>query len=265
MSGGSPPSASTSNSSPARFSVAMSRSCSRWPGDSCGWSSPRLGVDEVGGKRARVPPEERVRERAVAPEEPGEVQAGEQVRERVEQLVAQVGHAGAGAAEEHPVGERELEVARDQHAVQAVRAAAYPADHLDHGHRFLAEPAEQPVLAPGEALRELLQRVDAPVVLDEAHDVPADAAGHLDEALVLPLLERLRPRQVQEVGMARAGDELQADGHRGTQARRPRRARGPARGTSRATRGAGTAGRPTSPPTARTGRARAGGPATAPA
>ena len=40
----------------------------------------RLGVDEVRGERAGVAPEERVRERAVAPEEAGEVQPDEQLR-----------------------------------------------------------------------------------------------------------------------------------------------------------------------------------------
>ena len=52
-----------------------------------------LGVDEVGGERAGVAAEERVRERAVAPEEAAEVQPDEQLGARVEQPPAQVGDA----------------------------------------------------------------------------------------------------------------------------------------------------------------------------
>ncbi len=78
----------------------------------------RLGVDEIGGERAGVAPEERVRERAVAPEEAAQVQAGEQLDERVQQLRAQVGNAARG--EQRAVRERELEVARDQHRVEVV-------------------------------------------------------------------------------------------------------------------------------------------------
>src|SRR5207244_178208 len=66
----------------------------------------RLGVDEIGGELARVAAEERVRERAVAPEEAREVQAREELGERVEQAVAEVGDATAG--EQDPVGEREV-------------------------------------------------------------------------------------------------------------------------------------------------------------
>ena len=52
-----------------------------------------LGVDEVGGERARVAPEERVRERAVAPEEAAQVEPDEQLGARVEQPAPQIGDA----------------------------------------------------------------------------------------------------------------------------------------------------------------------------
>ena len=62
-------------------------------------------------------------------------------------------------------------------------------------------------------LGQLLQRVDAAVVVDEAHDVAVDAAHDLDEALALPLRERLLPGQVEEVRMAGAREELELRGH----------------------------------------------------
>ena len=81
----------------------------------------RLGVDEVRGERARVAPEERVRERAVAPEEAAEVQPDEQLGARVEEPPAQVGDAAA--REEGAERERVVEVARDQRALEARRRA----------------------------------------------------------------------------------------------------------------------------------------------
>ena len=78
-----------------------------------------LGVDEVRGQRAGVAAEERVRQRAVAPEEPAQVQPREQLDECVQQMRAEVGDAAG--REERAVGQRELEVARDQDRVEVVR------------------------------------------------------------------------------------------------------------------------------------------------
>ena len=220
----------------------------------------RLGVDEVGGERARVAAEERVRERAVAPEEAAEVEADEQLRARVEQPPAQVGHAAAG--EEGPERQRVVEVPRDQDRVEVAAALGDDADGLDDRHLVGGERAEQPVLAPGELDRQLLERVqlrpERAVVLDEANDVAVDPAHDLDEALVLPLGERLVPGQVEEVRVAGARDQLQPGGQLSR-----RGARGRASGTSRATRAAARAAGPTWPPRRRTGRGGAGGPATA--
>ena len=91
-----------------------------------------LGVDEVGGERARIAAEERVRERAVAPEEAAEVEAHEQLRAGVEQAPAQVGDAAAG--EERPERERVVEVARDQDRVEVAAAVGDDADGLDDRH-----------------------------------------------------------------------------------------------------------------------------------
>ena len=167
----------------------------------------RLGVDEVRRQRAGVAAEERVRERAVAPEEAAQMQAREQLDEPVQEVRAQVGDAAAG--EERAVGERVLEVARDQHGVQVVAAAGDDPDRLDDRQALPLEAAQERPLAAGRTLGQLLQRVERAVVLDEAHDVAADAADQVDEPLRLPLLERLAPRQVEEVRMTGARDEVE--------------------------------------------------------
>ena len=105
----------------------------------------RLGVDEVGGERARVAAEERVRERAVAPEEAAEVEPDEQLGAGVEQAPAQVGDAAAG--EERAERERVVEVAGDQDRVEVRAAVGDDADGLDDGHLVGGERAQQPVLA----------------------------------------------------------------------------------------------------------------------
>ena len=55
-----------------------------------------LGVDQPGGERPRVAPEQGVRQRAVAPEEPGQVDPGQELGEGVEQRVPQVGQRRLG-------------------------------------------------------------------------------------------------------------------------------------------------------------------------
>ena len=174
----------------------------------------RLGIDEIGRERARIAPEERVRERAVAPEEPREVDADEQLGERVQQAVAQIRHARA--AEQAAVGQREVEVPRDQHGLGLVAVVPHVlrdhADGVDHGHDRIVQLAQQPVLEPRDARRQRLERVQPLAVADEAHDVAVDAARHLDQAIALPFVQRLAPRQVQEVRVPRAHEHLEARG-----------------------------------------------------
>jgi hypothetical protein len=169
----------------------------------------RLRVDEVGGERAGVAAEERVRQRAVAPEEAGEVQPDEQLGERGANRG--LGSGQRLAAEDQPVRKRELEVARDEDVRQVV-ALRDDADRLDRGDLAVGELAEQAVLAVGERRRELLQRVERAVQPDEADDVAADPAQHLDDALGGPLLERHVPRQLEERRLigARAEAEMWA-------------------------------------------------------
>ena len=75
-----------------------------------------LGVDEVGGEGAGVAAEEGVRERHVAPEEADDVQAHEQHGERVDEPGRGVGPQAL--REQRAVGQRELQVAGDEHDVE---------------------------------------------------------------------------------------------------------------------------------------------------
>ena len=117
-----------------------------------------LGVDEVGGERARIAAKERVRERAVAPEETAEVQADEQLRAGIEQAAAQVGHAAA--REERPERERVVEMPRDQDGFEIVTPVGDHADGLDDRHLVGGEAPQEPVLAPRDRRRQLLERVE---------------------------------------------------------------------------------------------------------
>ena len=141
-----------------------------------------------------------------------QVDPHEQLRERVQQAVAQIGHAGP--AEQAAVGQREVEVPGDQHRLRLVPVLAgtarHDADRLDDRHDRVGQLAQQPVLVPRDARRQRLERVQRLAVADEAHDVAVDAARDLDEALALPLGQRLAPGQVEEVGIARAHEHLEA-------------------------------------------------------
>ena len=116
-------------------------------------------------------------------------------------------------------------------ASRSLARLADDADDVDDRHLVRGERAEEPVLPARELGRQLLQRVDRAAVLDEADDVPVDAALDLDQPLRVPLFEGQTPGQVQEVRVAGARDELQASGHgaRPSGRSRPRPAVGRAR------------------------------------
>ena len=158
-----------------------------------------LGVDHVGRDRPGVGAEQRVRQGAVAPEDAGQVQPDQQLDERVDQLLG--GVVGAGAGEQVPVGHRVLEVPGDQDRRQVVRAVDADAQHRDGRQPLGLEVGEQGVLVPGQALVDLLERVDGAVRGREADDVPRDAAlRDLEHVLVVPVLEGLVPGQGQQTG-----------------------------------------------------------------
>src|SRR5436305_4514551 len=152
----------------------------------------RLGIDEIRGERAGIAAEERVRERAVSPEEAGEMQADEQLREcsRDRRLRCRQ-HA---ATEDQAVRKRELEKPRHEHGGQLVAVLRAPAvndaDRLDRRRLLALKRREQPVLTCRQPRRELLQCEQAPAELDEADDVAADAPLDLDEVALGPVLER---------------------------------------------------------------------------
>ena len=136
------------------------------------------------------------------------MQAREQLGERVQQMRPQIGDRRAG--EERAVRERVLEVPRDQHRVEIARPAGDDPDRLDDRQALAFEPAQQRPLAAGGPLRQLLQRVEGAVVLDEPHDVAADAADQVDDARSdVHSSSGVVPRQVEEARMARARDELE--------------------------------------------------------
>ena len=138
---------------------------------------PRLGVDEVGGKGAGIAAEQGVRQGAVAPVEAGVVQAHEQDRQRIDQPVGRVGAQGLG--EQRAVGQRELEVARDQRGIErptcGVDATEDDSDRLHARHVQARELAQQAVLAAGEGLAHFLDGVDGALEAHEAHHVAGDA------------------------------------------------------------------------------------------
>jgi hypothetical protein len=119
-------------------------------------------------------------------------------------------------AEDQAVRQREVELPRDEDRVElvprGVRALRDDPDRLDHGHAPLGELAQQPVLALGNALRQLLQRVVRPVQLDEADDVATDAARDVDMELRRPLLEWEAPRKLEERALVRPRDEPEVAG-----------------------------------------------------
>ena len=142
------------------------------------------------------------------------MQAHEQLGARVEEPPAQVGDAAA--REERAKRERVVEVARDQGALEVLASFGDDTDRVDDRHPGRCEPAQEPVLAARDRLRELLDGVDRRsqrvLVLDEAHDVPVDPAHDLDEPLRLPLGEWVVPRQVEEGRVSGARDQLQPGG-----------------------------------------------------
>ena len=100
-----------------------------------------LGVDEIGGERASVAPEQRVGQRAVSPEEPNQVQPHQQDHEGVDQPVDCV--AAHHPGEEGPVRQRVMQMPSDQYRVERLTVGRLPpsddADRVDRGN---VEPLE---------------------------------------------------------------------------------------------------------------------------
>jgi len=105
---------------------------------------------------------------------------------------------------------------RDQHRLGLVpalpRVLRDDADRVDDRHDRIVQLAQQPVLEPRDPRRQRFERVQALAVADEAHDMTVDAARDLHQAFVLPFVERLAPRQIQEVRVPGAHQHLEARG-----------------------------------------------------
>ena len=173
----------------------------------------RLDVDDERRQRTGVAAEQRVRQRAVAPEEPGQVEADEQPDEGVEEALAEIRDAQAAARQQRAVRQRVVEVAGDEQAVSFAGPFGDGGDDVDGRQLVLVEAAQQPVLAEHEVIGKFLDDVGPAAVplpqLDEADDV-AVQPGHLVDARQRPLGEVGAEREQTEVGMLRGRGELQA-------------------------------------------------------
>ncbi len=114
------------------FVRARSTSYSRWPGVSFGMQLAGFGVDQVGGKLARVAAEQRVRQGDVAPVEAQEVEANEEEGEGVDEARRRVLAHRQG--EQRAVGERELQVLGDEGRVEFLALGAFAS--RDDGDRL---------------------------------------------------------------------------------------------------------------------------------
>ena len=154
-----------------------------------------LGVDEVGGEFPGVAPEQDVGQGHVQPEEADEVQPRQQDDHGVQQPADGLGAHPVG--EQRPVGQRELQVAGDEHRVQRLTLGALPPgddrERLDAGRVLPVELLEHPVLVERGGLDDLLGRVHRPADLDEADDVAGDAAGQRHQVLDRPLRQGSAP------------------------------------------------------------------------
>lgn len=165
-----------------------------------------LGVHQIGGVGARVPSEERVGQRAVAPGEPGQVQADQEDGQGVHEAV----HGGGshGGLEHRAVRHRAAQMPGDQHRLQrGVLGVGAPGDHgerIDGGDAEPVQVAQQFVLAQRRALGELLHGDDLVTGPGVAHHVARYPARQRDQDLLRPLLQRQLPRQFeQERGVLR--------------------------------------------------------------
>ena len=170
-----------------------------------------LGVDEVCGEGAGVAAEQGVRERDVAPPEAGQVQPDQQHRERVDEPLRRVGPQRL--AVERAVGQRVLQVPGQEARVERLALgrdpAADDAERLDAGQVHPLEVAQHGVLAAGEVDLDLLDRQHAVRHPHEADGMPGDAAGESGQPVSRPVLQRNRPREVEQRRVGAGRGELQ--------------------------------------------------------
>ena len=175
-----------------------------------------LGVHQPRLQQLPVAGEQRVRQRAVAPEHAVAVQVHQQAGHGVEQPGAVPGSVRQ-PHEQAPVLPRPLEVVRDEdrvplavrHLSTCTRAAVATvqdqAGGSDRRQTHRLQVAQHRVLLVRDAVRQLLERPQPPVGLDEPDEVPARADGNVPQRdrRRVPLPQRTLPRQREQ---ARRGD-----------------------------------------------------------
>ena len=159
-----------------------------------------LHVDHVGRQRAGVAPEEGVRQRAVAPEEPREMEPDEEAGHGVEDALAEVRDGQTATGQQRAVRNRVVEVTRDQHAVDIVRLVGDGGDDLRGRQTEVIEEVQQPVLALDEMVGQFLDDVAHVAQFDQADDM-AVQAEHAVHARQGPVGEPFGEGQTADAGM----------------------------------------------------------------
>ena len=176
----------------------------------------RLGVDEVCGEFPGVAPEQRIGKGNVAPEESEEVKPHEQNRKGPDEPVDRLG--ALILAEQSAVGKRVRQMLRNEDRVERVARTGRPPG--DDGYRFDAgrvqplKRAQHLVLVMGRGIADLLDGQNAPVQVDESHDVAGNALRKRSHNAVWPSAQRLVPRKVEKGRIGLGRGDPQRGAHR---------------------------------------------------
>ena len=158
-----------------------------------------LDVDDVRLERTCVAAEQGVRQRAVAPVEPGQVDPDQQHDERVEHPVAEIGDLEPATHQQRAIRQRVVEVAGDDDAL-ADGSLGDDGDHLGGRETVFGDLPQESVLAIGEVVGQLLDDVRDALEFDQLHDVTVQAE-HAVEVGHLPVLEPPVERQLGQGGV----------------------------------------------------------------
>lgn len=167
----------------------------------------RLGIYEVGNQAPRIPAEQGVAERAVSPEEAGEVDTHQKHGERIDQPVVHCLATRSG--EQVQVGKREREVACDENGFErlasVINALVCDPDQVDDGKALFLQEGEKLELSICKIRRKFLQSEIAAVMLDESDDMAVPTSWEADREFLRPRVEWCAPREVEEIGLGLVG------------------------------------------------------------
>ncbi len=161
---------------------------------------PGLHVDDICRECSGISAEQSVRQGAVPPEEPGEVQANQQARHCIEHPLAEVRNRQPATGQQRAIGDGIVQVTSDEHAIDMVGLAGHRGDHLRRGEPPVIEFVQESVLAFDEVVRQLLDDVADFAEFDQSHDVTVQAE-HAVHAWELPIRESFAERQATDEGM----------------------------------------------------------------